>query len=104
MIELKCERCSNVFQVKEYNERRRKYCGSDECNKEGKRQAMKRYRETPLGKAMVRYQNAKVKRLEREFECHLCKNKFMSIRKKNLCNDCIDKMIKDGYKNPGLSI
>ncbi len=65
---------------------------------------MRRYRETPLGKAMVQYQNAKVQRPDREYECYVCKGKFMSARKRNTCYKCIEEMIEDGYKNPELSV
>jgi len=31
MHDMKCKRCGKGFQVKEYGEIRRKYCGEDEC-------------------------------------------------------------------------
>lgn len=104
MIKLKCERCGKGFSVKEYDERRRKYCGSDECNKEGKRIAMRVYRETDRGRAMVKIQNLKYKRAEVERECWVCSGKFMSSRKRNTCNKCIESIGVQGIKNAMLSV
>lgn len=33
MHDMKCKRCGKGFQVKEYGEIRRKYCGEDECQR-----------------------------------------------------------------------
>ena len=34
----------------------------------------------------------------------MCGNKFFSTRKRNLCDDCVKKMIEAGYKNPALAV
>lgn len=104
MFALECCICGTSLIVKEYDRHRRKFCGSDKCNKEARRRAMARYRETDRGKAMVMYQNAKVKRPEKEYECSVCGNKFLHTRKRNTCDGCVKKMLEAGYKNPGLSV
>lgn len=104
MVNLKCDRCGKSFKANEYYERRRKYCGGDDCNKEGKRIAMRRYRETDRGMAMVRIQNLRYKRDGVEYECYVCKDKFMSTRKRNTCSRCIESIGNEGVKNAMLAV
>ena len=104
MVKLKCKRCGNGFSVKEYDEKRRMYCGSDSCDREGKRIAMRVYRETDRGKAMVKIQNLRYKRAEIEYECYICKDKFMSNRKRNTCHKCLESINMQGVKNPQLVV
>lgn len=104
MVILQCKRCGKDFNVNEYDMNRRKYCKRESCYRKGKREAMKRYRETDRGKAMIVLQNARYKRPEKEFECYVCKKKFKSVRKRNTCDSCIEEMIASGYKNPELAV
>lgn len=104
MANVKCKICDSDFEIKEYNRHSRKICDSDECKRESRRLAMEEYRKTDRGKAMVRFQNLRYKRPETERECFVCGGKFMSARRRNSCDKCIEDMVNNGAKNPNLSI
>lgn len=100
MVNLNCKICGKKFEVKEFDAGWRKYCNSEKCNNEVRRLAMQRYRQTDRGKAMVKLQNMRYKRAEREQECYVCKNKFMSARKRIACDGCIARLTSKGVVEP----
>lgn len=104
MVKKGCMVCGSKFSVKEYDIDRRKYCDDVKCKLERRRLAMQRYRQTDRGSAMVKVQNMRYKREEKEYECYVCKGKFMSARKRNTCDKCIESIGKKGVSNPQLSV
>jgi hypothetical protein len=89
-----CGICGKEVVVKRW-EMRRVYCGSDKCERERKRDAMRLYRLTERGRRMVVDQNKRYKRPDIEYACCVCGEKFISARKdRKACNreECRKKM------------
>lgn len=80
-VESKCKICGAMFKVKPYDMNRRNMCDKNECYRESKRLAMKAYRATDKGRAMVKFLNLKHKRPDIAKTCQVCGEAFMTARK-----------------------
>lgn len=87
MARVNCVICGKGFEIKEYDRKRRKICGSDECKRNSSVLRMRKYRETERGLESVKRYNATKKVMEITVECLGCGENFLTARKSKLFCD-----------------